>query len=53
MVTAQQCEEEGPEADTDEDDAMDTDSDKEVYGITTVVNLTARRVSQAADVKHA
>jgi len=37
-----QCEEEGPDAD-DDDEAMDADSDKEVFGITTVVNLTQRQ----------
>ena len=44
-VCRQQCDPEGPEADDDEDDAMDADSDKEVYGVTTVINLTERRVS--------
>ncbi|XP_037091416.1 protein BCCIP homolog [Pollicipes pollicipes] len=43
-----QCELEGPDADDDdEEDAMDADSDKEVYGVTTVINLTERRELEA------
>ncbi|XP_043216679.1 protein BCCIP homolog isoform X1 [Amphibalanus amphitrite] len=42
-----QCDPEGPDADDDDDDAMDADSDKEVYGVTTVINLTERRETDA------
>lgn len=43
-----QCDPEGPDtSDGDDGDAMDADSDKEVYGVTTVINLTERRETEA------